>query len=164
METTPLARWDVYNPACPTRRVLSRIADKWTVLIIGSLAAGTRRFGELRREIGASQKVLSQTLRALERDGLVTRRVYASVPPKVEYSLTPLARTLIDVVDEVRVWAESHIETVMAAQRAYDEQTTAPPPVAADAPSADAPSADAPLVHPKRADAPAADARAASAL
>ena len=136
METTPLARWDIYNPACPTRRVLSRIADKWTVLIIGSLAEGTRRFGELRREIGASQKVLSQTLRALERDGLVTRRVYASVPPKVEYSLTPLARTLIDVVDEVRVWAESHIETVMAAQRAYDEQAAVAPPVVDDERSA----------------------------
>jgi DNA-binding HxlR family transcriptional regulator len=125
METTPLVRWDVYNPACPTRRVLSRIADKWTVLIIGSLATGTRRFGELRREVGVSQKVLSQTLRALERDGLVARRVFASVPPKVEYSLTPLARTLIDIVDTVRVWAESHIETVLAAQRAYDEQATA---------------------------------------
>ena len=139
METTPLTRWDVYNPACPTRQVLSRIADKWTVLIIGSLAGGTRRFGELRREIGASQKVLSQTLRALERDGLVIRRVFASVPPKVEYSLTPLARTLIDVVDEVRVWAESHIETVMAAQRAYDEQAAAAPPLADDERAADPP-------------------------
>ena len=123
----PITAWDIYNPACPTRRVLSRIADKWTVLIIGSLASGTRRFGELRREVGVSQKVLAQTLRALERDGLVFRRVYASVPPKVEYSLTPLAGTLIHVVDEVRVWAESHIETVLAAQRAYDEHATVVP-------------------------------------
>jgi len=121
METTPITRWDIYNPACPTRRVLSRIADKWTVLIISSLAARTQRFGELRRQVGASQKVLAQTLRALERDGLVARRAYASVPPRVEYSLTPLGRTLVELVDAARVWAESHIETVLAAQRRYDQ-------------------------------------------
>jgi len=81
--------WDVYDARCPTRLVLNRIADKWTVLIIGSLATETKRFTQLRRAIGGiSQKVLAQTLRGLERDGLLTRTVYPSVPPKVEYTLT----------------------------------------------------------------------------
>lgn len=79
--------WDVYSEKCPTRQVLDRIADKWTVLIVVALDGKTKRFGELRREIGGvSQKMLTQTLRGLERDGLVSRVVYASVPPKVEYS------------------------------------------------------------------------------
>jgi len=103
--------------------VLGRLADKWTVLVVGQLAGGTRRFGELRREIrGVSPKVLTQALRALERDGLITRRVYASVPPKVEYTLTPLGRTLISLVEEIRVWAESHIESVLEAQQMFDQQ------------------------------------------
>jgi DNA-binding HxlR family transcriptional regulator len=118
------AEWDVYDPDCPTRRVLDRIADKWTVLIVGSLATGTRRFGELRREVnGISQKVLTGTLRGLQRDGIIDRRVFATVPPKVEYSLTPLGRGLVGLLDSVRVWAESNIEKVLAAQKAYERHT-----------------------------------------
>jgi len=113
--------WDVYNAHCPTRLVLNRIADKWTVLIVGSLEQGTRRFGELRREIGGvTQKMLTQTLRGLERDGLVTRTIYPSVPPKVEYALTPLGRTLVDLLDAIRTWSEANIEDVLKAQTAYD--------------------------------------------
>jgi DNA-binding HxlR family transcriptional regulator len=113
--------WDPYQPTCPTRLVLERIADKWTVLIVGRLAEGTKRFGELQRELGGiSQKMLTQVLRGLERDGLVKRQVYATVPPKVEYSLTPAGRTLIDLLERIRSWAIEHVSTVLAAQRRFD--------------------------------------------
>ena len=124
MDTNASLPWNIYDDRCPTRLVLGRLADKWTVLVVGQLARGTRRFGELRREImGISPKVLTQTLRALERDGILTRRVYASVPPKVEYALTPLGRTLIDLVEAIRGWAETHIEAVLEAQQTFDQQT-----------------------------------------
>ena len=121
METNKPTQWNVYKQNCPTRLALDRIADKWTVLIVGRLATGTHRFGELRKEIdGISPKVLTQKLRELERDGAITRKVYASVPPKVEYSLTPLGQTLISLLDAIRVWAESNIETMLEAQATYD--------------------------------------------
>ena len=124
METNTVAKWNVYDQTCPTRLALDRIADKWTVLIVGRLAGGTRRFGELRRDItGISPKVLTQKLRELERDGIITRRIYASVPPKVEYSLTSLGVTLIGLLDAIRIWAESNIETVLDAQAAYDHRS-----------------------------------------
>ncbi len=114
-------KWDVYNEHCPTRMVLDRIADKWTVLIMGALENKTKRFGELRREIGGvSQKMLTQTLRGLERDGLVARVVYASVPPKVEYSLTELGRTVIRILEAIREWSEKNIEEVLKARGEYD--------------------------------------------
>ena len=116
--------WDVYNERCPTRIVLDRIADKWAVLIVGALEDKTKRFGELRREIGGvSQKMLTQTLRGLERDGIVTRMVYASVPPKVEYSLTELGRTLVRVLEAIREWSENNIEDVLRARIEYDATT-----------------------------------------
>ena len=87
----------VLDPRCPSRLVLDRIADKWTALVIQILAGGTMRYAALQREIGGiSQKMLTQTLRSLERDGLVQRTVHPVVPPKVEYSLTKLGRTLIE--------------------------------------------------------------------
>jgi DNA-binding HxlR family transcriptional regulator len=123
METIEIARWNVYDDRCPTRFALNRIADKWTVLIVGRLAERKQRFGELRRYIaGISPKILTQKLRELERDGLVARKVYASVPPKVEYTLTPLGCTLIDLLEGIRVWAETHIETVLEAQLTFDQQ------------------------------------------
>jgi DNA-binding HxlR family transcriptional regulator len=123
MDTNGLICWDVYNGDCPTRLVLDLIADKWTVLIVGRLASGTHRFGELRHEIaGISPKMLTQKLRELERDGIVARRIYASVPPKVEYSLTPLGGTLIDLLDAIRIWAETHVEAVLEAQQTFDHR------------------------------------------
>src|SRR5262249_9172592 len=87
----------VLDPRCPSRLVLDRIADKWTALVIQILAGGTMRYAALQRQIGGiSQKMLTQTLRSLERDGLVQRTVHPVVPPKVEYSLTKLGRTLIE--------------------------------------------------------------------
>lgn len=127
METTTASarRGNVYDQTCPTRLVLDRIADKWTVLVVGSLALGKRRFGELRREVGGiSQKVLTETLRGLERDGIVSRRVYASVPPKVEYALTDLGRSLTGLVGAIREWAEGNIDAVLSAQAAHDRART----------------------------------------
>lgn len=105
----------VMNPQCLSRVVLDRIADKWTALIIYVLANGTRRYAQLQREIGGvSQKMLTQTLRSLERDGLVQRKVHPVVPPKVEYSLTPLGRTLIEPLKAICRWSEKHLPQLQA--------------------------------------------------
>jgi DNA-binding HxlR family transcriptional regulator len=118
LETTP--PWNVFDSHCPTRQVLDLIADKWTVLIIRRLADGTLRFAQLRRSVdGISQKVLTNILRSLERDGIVTRRIYASVPPKVEYSLTTLGRSLCNLVEGICGWAEANIGQVQAAREVY---------------------------------------------
>ena len=115
---------NVLDANCPTRRVLDRIADKWSVLVLILLLAEKRRFNALRREIGGiSQKMLSQTLKDLERDGLVTRTAFATVPVTVEYAITPLGATLAQAVDGLRVWAETHIAAVEAAQTRYDSAT-----------------------------------------
>ena len=107
----------VMNPECDSREVLDRIADKWTALIIRVLSKGTRRHNELQREIsGVSQKMLTQTLRSLERDGLVARKVYPVVPPRVEYSLTPLGRSLTEPLQAICVWAEKHLPELQAAR------------------------------------------------
>jgi DNA-binding HxlR family transcriptional regulator len=112
---------NVYDANCPTRLVLDRVADKWAVLLLGLLAAEPQRFNQLRRRIdGLSQKMLSQTLKSLERDGLVHRRAIATVPVTVEYSITPLGRTLAATVDGLRVWAETYIGEVQRAQKRYD--------------------------------------------
>ena len=96
----------VMNPECDSRKVLDRIADKWTALIIHVLSSGTKRHGELRRQIsGVSQKMLTQTLRSLEDDGIVNRKIYPVVPPMVEYSLTPLGRSLIEPLEAICRWA-----------------------------------------------------------
>ena len=111
---------DVYDPKCPTCQVLDRIADRWTALIVGLLAQRPHRFGELRRGVrGISQKVLSQTLQSLERDGLVRRRPLATVPPTVEYLLTSLGRTLDEPLASIRSWAECHIDDMQTARGAY---------------------------------------------
>lgn len=118
--------WNVYQAACPTRLMLNRIADKWTVLVLGLLALETKRFSLLQREIGGiSQKMLTQTLRGLERDGLVLRTMYPEVPPRVEYSITPLGQTLVGLLAELRQWSETHMEEVLQAQQAYDQQAQA---------------------------------------
>ena len=126
METT-IKRPDVYAEDCPTRQVLDRIGDKWTTLTIGLLHERPMRFSELQRRIaGISQKMLTQTLRMLVRDGLLRRTVYAEVPPRVEYELTPLGQTLCDPIEAIRRWSETHIDEVTAAQRRYDTRTSEP--------------------------------------
>ncbi|MCT4495916.1 helix-turn-helix transcriptional regulator [Bosea minatitlanensis] len=122
-----MKRPDPFQALCPTRRVLDRIGDSWAVLILVALEDGTLRFNALRRRIeNISQKMLSQTLKSLERDGLVRREVFATVPVTVEYSLTGLGRTLSQTVHQLTLWAEAHIGEVEAAQRRYD-QGLAPP-------------------------------------
>lgn len=126
METTTYAP-NVYTSACPTRFVLDRIADKWTTLIIGALEDGPQRFSALKRHIeGISQKMLTQTLRELERDGLVKRTIYPAVPPHVEYELTPLGETLCEPIAALRTWAETYIAQVSTAQAMYDAQNQQP--------------------------------------
>jgi DNA-binding HxlR family transcriptional regulator len=110
--TPPLAA-DVFDPRCPSRTVLDLIGGRWTVLVIGALELGPRRFGQLERTAGGiSAKVLTQVLRALERDGIVTRTLYPEVPPHTEYELTPLGRELIAPLAALRAWAEAHIEEI----------------------------------------------------
>lgn len=105
---------DVYDPGCPARLVLDRIGDRWTVLIVGVLEPGTKRFSEVRDAVGGiTPKVLTQTLRAMERDGLVSRKVYAEVPPRVEYTLTDLGYSLSGPIDAIRVWAEENMAELM---------------------------------------------------
>ena len=107
----------VMNPECDSRKVLERIADKWTALIIHVLSSGTKRHNELRRQIsGISQKMLTQTLRSLENDGIVNRKIYPVVPPMVEYSLTPLGRSLIEPLEAICRWAEKHLPELEAAR------------------------------------------------
>jgi DNA-binding HxlR family transcriptional regulator len=114
-------RGDLDDPACPTRQVIDRIGDKWSVLVILHLAQGTRRFTQLRQQVrGVTPKVLTRTLRALERDGLVIRQVYAEVPPRVEYTLTDLGAGLIGPLDVIRVWAEEHISAIAECRARYD--------------------------------------------
>lgn len=113
--------WNPYLATCPTRQVLDCVADKWTVLVLGLLRSGPWRFRQLRKGIdGLSQKMLTQTLRALERDGIVRREVFACSPPKVEYSLTPLGCSLAATLDELRLWAERHMEEVLRHRALYD--------------------------------------------
>jgi DNA-binding HxlR family transcriptional regulator len=105
----------VMDAQCPSRLVLDRIADKWTALVIQILARSTMRYAALQREIGGiSQKMLTQTLRSLERDGLVQRTVHPVVPPKVEYALTRLGRTLIEPLHALCRWSEKHLAELEA--------------------------------------------------
>lgn len=115
--------YNVYNKECPTRMVLDHIADKWALLILDCLRDGPIRFNQLRRELmGISQKVLSEGLRKLERDGLLSRKVYPTVPVAVEYSLTPLGAKLSRPVAALAHWAEQHMPLVLRAQQKYDAQ------------------------------------------
>ncbi|MFC5182063.1 winged helix-turn-helix transcriptional regulator [Actinomadura harenae] len=112
---------DAFDPACPTRTVLDRIGDKWSVLIVLSLLDGPLRFTRLRDRIGGvTPKVLTHTLRGMEHDGLLARRVFAEVPPRVEYELTPLGHSLRGPIQAVTDWAEANVRRVMAARDAHD--------------------------------------------
>jgi DNA-binding HxlR family transcriptional regulator len=105
--------------------VLNRIGDKWSVMVVGILARGTLRFNELKREInGVSQRMLTLTLRNLERDGLVTRTIYAEIPPRVEYGLTELGRTLTGPIGSLWDWSAANHQAIVAARSAYDLRKT----------------------------------------
>jgi DNA-binding HxlR family transcriptional regulator len=120
--TGPTSSWDPYARGCPSRDLLDRIGDKWTVLVLGELARHEPcRFTQLRKRLsGVSEKMLTQTLRALERDGLVHRTVYPAVPVRVEYALTPLGQTLREPLKMLTDWSVRHIDQVLAAREEYD--------------------------------------------
>ena len=123
METALLApQTPAFERDCPIRMVLDRIADKWTVMMMSLLSDGKpHRFSELRRNVeGISQKMLTQTLRDLERDGLVVRTLFAEVPPRVEYALTPLGVTLCDPIRQLGEWACTHVDEIKRAQAKFD--------------------------------------------
>ncbi|MEU5884452.1 helix-turn-helix domain-containing protein [Spirillospora sp. NPDC047279] len=108
---------------CETHRVLDRIADKWSLYTITVLSTGTRRFTELKREVtGISQRMLTATLRGLERDGIVTRTVHPVIPPHVDYELTPLGHTLVDAVKNLMAWSEEHMDEIALAREDYDSR------------------------------------------
>lgn len=114
-------QYDAFLAECPSRRLLARLSDKWVTLVLAALSRGDRRYSELAREIaGVSQKMLTQTLRNMERDGLVTRTVTPTVPVTVDYALTDLGRSLQDVMLHVKRWAETHIDDIDGAREQYD--------------------------------------------
>ncbi|PZS32372.1 MAG: transcriptional regulator [Pseudonocardiales bacterium] len=119
----PYGGADAYLRDCASRAVLGVIANKWVCLVTGALRPGTLRFAELRRRLdGITQKMLTQTLRDLERNGLVDRAVYPSVPPRVEYSLTELGQSIAGLMDAIRIWSEEHIDDIQTAQGRYAER------------------------------------------
>jgi DNA-binding HxlR family transcriptional regulator len=106
---------------CRARAVLQRVGDKWSMYVIDLLGQGTLRFSELHRSIdGITARMLTVTLRGLERDGIVTRTIHPVIPPRVEYELTPMGQTLLDAVGQLVTWADSHLPEIGAAQAAYD--------------------------------------------
>jgi DNA-binding HxlR family transcriptional regulator len=118
----PFACWGVYSKDCATRRTLARVADKWTILIVGRLQQAPCRFGRLLRSIeGISSKVLTEHLRALEEDGLLTRSVEPTSPPSVTYALTPLGLGLSQAALSLRAWAEDHAQEIAAHRGLVEE-------------------------------------------
>jgi DNA-binding HxlR family transcriptional regulator len=121
-------RYDAYIASCPTRQLLERISDKWVTLVLSALAGGPQRYSDLSRRIaGVSQKMLTQTLRSLERDGLVSRTVTPSVPVRVDYALTPLGATLMPLLAHIKEWAEQHMDEVAAARAGYEGPSASAP-------------------------------------
>ncbi|MCC3777618.1 helix-turn-helix domain-containing protein [Streptomyces sp. UNOB3_S3] len=117
-----IRQWDA-REGCEVRQILDRVADKWSLLVIALLDRRSLRFSELRREIdGISQRMLTVTLRQLERDGLVLRTVHPVVPPRVDYELTPLGVTLHDTIRALVIWTEEHQTEVAAARASYDSR------------------------------------------
>jgi len=117
------ADYDAFMAQCPSRQLLARISDKWVPLVLAALSDGPQRYSQLSRTIaGVSQKMLTQTLRSLERDGLLTRTITPTVPVTVSYELTDLGRSLQEVIGGLKAWAETHMESVLAARASYDPQ------------------------------------------
>ena len=118
--------YDAFIRSCPTNQLLDRISDKWVSLVVSALAEGSMRYSDLGRKIaGVSPKMLTQTLRSLERDGIVARTVTPSVPVRVDYELTPLGMNLSCLLTAVKDWAERHIEEVNEARDRYDASSEA---------------------------------------
>ena len=124
--TTPAPTRAELTQTCEIRDLLDRLADKWSLLVVELLGDGKKRFTQLRRQIdGISQRMLTLTLRRLERDGLVERTVHAVVPPQVDYTLTPLGATLLDAVGPLVAWTRQHRAEIAGSRARYDEATAA---------------------------------------
>lgn len=122
METKEQMNKKVCKAGCQSREVLDMIADKWTVLIIHSIGNGTLRHNEILHELeDISQKVLTQALRKLERNGLVTRTIYPVIPPRVDYTLTPLGRSILGILKTLTSWAQSNFPAVVEARKQFDQ-------------------------------------------
>ena len=116
------------SASCRVRGVLGRIGDKWAIYVVDRLGSGPRRFSELLRGIdGITARMLTVTLRGLERDGILTRTVHAAVPPRVDYALTPLGETLRTAIGQLVSWADTYLPEIEAAQAAYDGHSEDPP-------------------------------------
>lgn len=113
--------YDAFIKGCPTNQLLDRLSDKWVSLVVAALSTGPMRYSDLSRRIaGVSPKMLTQTLRSLERDGILGREVTPSVPVRVDYELTPLGHSLALLLTAVKAWAETHIDEVRQAREQYD--------------------------------------------
>ncbi|MET9451630.1 winged helix-turn-helix transcriptional regulator [Streptomyces cinerochromogenes] len=120
------ADYDAFIRGCPTNQLLGRLSDKWVSLVVSALAPGPLRYSDLGRKIaGVSPKMLTQTLRALERDGIISRTVTPSVPVRVDYALTPLGASLAGLLTAVKDWAETHFDEVRTARERYDAENPA---------------------------------------
>ncbi|WBO64613.1 winged helix-turn-helix transcriptional regulator [Streptomyces camelliae] len=120
------ADYDAFLRECPTNQLLGRLSDKWVSLVVAALTQGPKRYSDIGRKIaGVSPKMLTQTLRTLERDGIITRTVTPSVPVRVDYALTPLGTSLAALLTAVKDWAETHFEEVRDARERYDAENPA---------------------------------------
>ena len=115
--------YNVFMKDCPSRKLLDKIGSKWVTLVLTTLSGRTLRYSQIREEIaGISEKMLTQTLRNLERDGLALREVTASIPPRVDYRLTPLGESLVTPIMALRSWAENNMDAIETAQQRYDAE------------------------------------------
>ncbi|MET8772489.1 helix-turn-helix domain-containing protein [Streptomyces sp. NPDC004658] len=120
------ADYDAFLRSCPTNQLLGRLSDKWVSLVVAALSTGPLRYSDLGRKIaGVSPKMLTQTLRTLERDGIISRTVTPSVPVRVDYALTPLGASLAGLLTAVKTWAETHFDEVHEARERYDAENPA---------------------------------------
>lgn len=118
--------FDPYDPNCPSRKLVDHVGDRWTILVMGALAGGPARYSELAERVaGISPRMLSQTLKSLERDGLIAREAFAEVPPRVVYSLTDSGRSLQPVLHALEGWVRDHAARVIEAQQRYDARSPA---------------------------------------
>jgi DNA-binding HxlR family transcriptional regulator len=122
---TRRSTYDAFRQACPSHTVLEVLANKWAHLVICALRPGALRFGELTRKVeGVTPKMLTQTLRVLERDGLVARTIFPEIPPRVEYELTALGRELVALLDGILRWSERHVPEILKARTNFESRAS----------------------------------------
>ncbi len=119
-----IERGNLFAPACPSREIMKHVTSSWGVLVLIALQDGTLRFSELRRKVaGVSERMLAQTLQWLEADGLVSRKVYAEIPPRVEYGLTAMGESLVPHIVGLAAWADEHMPAIKKSRKHYEKRT-----------------------------------------